>query len=744
MAGNPDAYVHRTYDQTVNARRPATRRGQPAASGNLQGEPTHTLDLTSLARPSRAANPQDEDFDYAKEFLSLDLEELARDVDEVLTTSQDWWPADFGHYGPLVLRMAWHSAGTYRVGDGRGGASAGMQRFAPLNGWPDNRNLDKARRLLWPVKKKYGGKISWADLTIFAGNRALETMGFKTFGFGGGREEAWEADETYWGPETRWLTDERHSGIRDLDEPLAASEMGLIYVDPQGPATVPDAKAAARDIRQTYRRMGLNDEETVALNAGGHTFGKSHGAADPATCLGREPGAAPLELQGLGWVNQFGTGKGADAVSSGLEGIWTATPTTWDNSFLETLFAYEWEVALSPGGLWQWIPSNGGGAGTVPDAHDPSKTHVPTMLTTDLALQEDPVYEAIARRFLENPDQLADAFARAWFKLTHIDMGPTQRYLGSLAPSERLIWQDPVPDVDHELVDADDIAVLKSQLLGSGLAVGQLVSTAWASASTFRNSDKRGGANGARIRLEPQRSWAVNEPDTLATVLGALEQIHRQFNDSHRGGPQISLADLIVLGGCAAIEHAAAKAGHDVEIPFQPGRTDATQEWTDPEQFAVLEPTADAFRNYLGKGNRLPSDVLLIERAGQLTLSAPEMTVLLGGLHVIGANYCGSPLGVLTATPGSLTNDFFVNLLDMDTVWAAIPDDATAEATYEGRDRHTGEPKWVASRTDLVFANNSELRALSEVYASQGAERKFIRDFVSAWHKVMNLDRFGR
>ncbi|RJT74226.1 catalase/peroxidase HPI [Arthrobacter cheniae] len=744
MSGNPDAYVHQTYDQTVNARRKTTRHGQPAASGKPQTGAPDRLDLKSLARPIRAANPLGEDFDYAKEFLSLDLEELARDVDGVLTTSQDWWPADFGHYGPLVLRMAWHSAGTYRIGDGRGGPGAGMQRFAPLNGWPDNRNLDKARRLLWPVKQKHGGKISWADLMVFAGNRALETMGFKTFGFAGGREDAWEADDTYWGPEARWLTDERHSGIRDLEEPLAASEMGLIYVDPQGPATVPDPLASARDIRQTYRRMGLNDEETVALNVGGHTFGKSHGAADPGTSLGAEPDAAPLELQGLGWSNSFGTGKGADAVSSGLEGIWTATPTTWDNSFLETLFAYEWEVALSPAGLWQWIPSNGAGAGTVPDAHDPSKTHVPTMLTTDLALQEDPAYEAIARRFLEHPDQLADAFARAWFKLTHIDMGPAERYLGSLVPSEPLLWQDPLPDVDHELVDADDIAALKSELLESGLAVGQLVSTAWASASTFRNSDKRGGANGARIRLEPQRSWAVNEPETLVTVLSTLEQIREQFNDSQRAGKKISLADLIVLGGCAAIEHAAARAGHIIEVPFRPGRTDATQEWTDPGWFAVLEPTADAFRSYLSKTNRMPSEVQLVERASQLTLSGPEMAVLLGGLHVIGANHDQSSLGVLTSTPGSLTNDFFVNLLDMDIVWAPKTVDGTAEAIYEGRDRHTDEFLWVASRTDLIFANNSELRALAEVYASRNVEEKFLRDFASAWDKVMNLDRFDR
>ena len=744
MSGSPDAYVDRTYNQTVNARQSPNPRNHPAETGKSHDWWPHRLDLTCLARPNRAANPLGEDFDYAKEFLSLDLEDLARDVDEVLTTSQDWWPADFGHYGPLVLRMAWHSAGTYRVGDGRGGAGAGMQRFAPLNGWPDNRNLDKARRLLWPVKKKYDCKISWADLMIFAGNRALESMGFTTFGFGGGREDAWVADESYWGPEDKWFADERHSGIRDLEKPLAASEMGRIYVDPQGPCTVPDPTAAARDIRQTFRRMGLDDQETVALIAGGHTFGKSHGAADPGTCLGPEPEAAPLEQQGLGWASHFGTGNGADTVTSGLEGIWTPTPTTWDNSFLETLFAYEWDVTLSPAGLWQWIPSNGAGAGTVPDAHDPSKTHVPTVLTTDLAFREDPAYEAIARRFLENPDQMADAFARAWFKLTHIDMGPTQRYLGPLVPSERLIWQDPLPDVDHELVDADDIAALKSQLLESGLALGQLVSTAWASASTFRNSDKRGGANGARIRLEPQRRWDVNEPEALATVMGTLEQIRKQFNDSQRGGKKVSLADLIVLGGCAAVEHAAARAGHDIEVPFRPGRTDATQEWTDPERFAVLEPRADAFRSYLGKGNRLPSEVLLIERAGQLTLSAPEMTVLLGGLRVIGANHSRSPMGVLTSTPGSLTNDFFVNLLDTDTVWAPKPDEATTEATYEGRDRHTDELKWVASRTDLIFSTNSELRALSEVYASQHAEKKFIRDFVSAWHKVMNLDRFDR
>ncbi|MEE2571053.1 catalase/peroxidase HPI [Pseudarthrobacter sp. J64] len=726
------------------ARRSPNQRNRPAATGNKHDGKPQKLDLRSLTRPSSAANPMGGDIDYAKEFLSLDLEELARDIDEVLTTSQDWWPADFGHYGPLILRMAWHSAGTYRVGDGRGGASAGMQRFAPLNGWPDNRNLDKARRLLWPVKQKYGHKISWADLMIFAGNRALESMGFKTFGFAGGREDVWEADETYWGPEDTWFADERHSGVRELHEPLAASEMGLIYVDPQGPATMPDPVASARDIRQTFRRMGLNDEETVALTAGGHTFGKSHGAADPNKCLGPEPGAAPLEQQGLGWACQFGTGKGADTVTSGLEGIWTPTPTTWDNSFLEVLFNYDWDVTLSPAGQWQWIPSNGAGAGTVPDAHDPSKTHVPTVLTTDLALKDDPAYERIARRFLENPDQLADAFARAWFKLTHLDLGPVQRYLGPLVPSERLIWQDPVPDVDHPLVDADDIAALKNQVLGSGLTVGQLVFTAWASASTFRNSDKRGGANGARIRLDPQRSWDANDPETLATVLGTLEQIREQFNDSQLDGKKISLADLIVLAGCAAVEHGAARAGHIIEVPFRPGRTDATQEWTDPEWFAVLEPKADAFRSYFGKGSRVPSEVLLIDRASQLTLTPPEMTVLLGGMRVLGANHGQSPLGVLTPTPGHLTNDFFVNLLDMDNVWAPTSHEASDEAAYEARDRHTAEVKWIASRTDLIFSNNPELRALSEFYASQPAEKKFIQDFVSAWDKVMNLDRFDR
>jgi catalase-peroxidase len=696
------------------------------------------LTLSILRKHNAVANPMDEDFDYAAEFLSLDLDALARDVDEVLTTSQEWWPADFGHYGPLVIRMVWHCAGTYRIHDGRGGAGAGMQRFAPLNSWPDNRNLDKARRLLWPVKKKYGRRISWADLMIFAGNRALETMGFTTFGFAGGRPDVWEPDEdVYWGPESAWLGDERHGGVRELENPLAAVQMGLIYVNPEGPNTVPDPLTAARDMRETFRRMGMNDEETVALIAGGHSFGKTHGAADPDRHLGAEPEGAPIEEQGLGWKSRYGTGKGADAISSGLEGTWTPTPTRWDNSFFETLFGYEWDLALSPAGLWQWIPRGGGGAGTVPDAHDPSRTHAPTILTTDLALRFDPVYEPISRRFLANPDQLADAFARAWFKLTHLDMGPIQRYLGPLVPRERLLWQDPVPPVDHELVGADDVAVLKARILGSGLSIAQLVSTAWASASTFRVSDKRGGANGARIRLEPQRGWRVNDPDTLAQVLRTLEGVQESFASDTTGGVTVSLADLIVLGGCAAVEQAAKVAGHDIEVPFTPGRTDAAQEWTDVASFAALEPTADGFRNYRGKGNRLPSEHLLVDRANLLTLSAPEMAVLVGGLRVLGANSGQSPLGVLTSTPGSLTNDFFANLLDMGTTWTATSRDAE---TFEGR--RSGAVTWTASRVDLVFGSNAELRAVAEVYASDDAEEKFVHDFVAAWDKVMNLDRY--
>jgi catalase-peroxidase len=718
----------------------AGHRSHPIGGASNRDWWPNQLNLTILRKHAAVVDPMGEDFDYAAEFRTLDLDALARDVDEVLTTSQEWWPADFGHYGPLVIRMVWHCAGTYRIDDGRGGPAAGMQRFAPLNSWPDNRNLDKARRLLWPVKKKYGRMISWADLMIFAGNRALETMGFTTFGFAGGRADVWEPDEEiYWGPERAWLGDERHAGVRELENPLAAVQMGLIYVNPEGPNTVPDPLTAARDIRATFRRMGMNDEETVALIAGGHTFGKTHGVAAPERYLGPEPEGAPLEEQGLGWKSSYGTGKGADTISSGLEGTWTPTPTRWDNSFFETLFGYEWDLELSPAGLWQWIPRDGGGAGTVPDAHDPSKTHAPTILTTDLALRSDPVYEPISRRFLENPDQLADAFARVWFKLTHLDMGPIQRYLGPLVPQEQLLWQDPIPSVDHELVGADDVAALKTKILDSGLSIAQLVSTAWASASTFRVSDKRGGANGARIRLEPQRGWQVNDPATLAQVLRTLEGIQESFNSDQTGSKKISLADLIVLGGAAAVEQAAKNAGYDIEVPFTPGRMDTSQEWTDVESFAPLEPTADGFRNYRGNGNRLPSEHLLIDRANLLNLSAPEMTVLVGGLRVLGANSEQSPLGVLTSTPGSLTNDFFANLLDMGTTWTATSEDAE---TFEGRDRATGEVKWTGSRVDLVFGSNSELRALAEVYASDDAKEKFVHDFVAAWDKVMNLDRY--
>jgi catalase-peroxidase len=718
----------------------AGHRSRPVEGPINRDRWPNQLDLTILRSHTAAADPMGEDFDYAAEFRTLDLDALAADVDEVLTTSQEWWPADFGHYGPLVVRMVWHHAGTYRARDGRGGPAAGMQRFAPLNSWPDNRNLDKARRLLWPVKRRYGRKISWADLMIFAGNRALTTMGLKTFGFAGGRTDVWEPDDAiHWGPEHAWLDDERHVGVRELADPLAADQMGLIYVNPEGPNTVPDPVNSARDIRETFRRMGMNDEETVALIAGGHTFGKTHGAADPERHLGPEPEGAPIEAQGLGWHSGHGSGKAADTISSGLEGTWTPTPTKWDNSFFETLFGYEWDLELSPGGLWQWIPRDGGGAGTVPDAHDPSKTHAPTILTTDLALRFDPAYEPIARRFLAHPEQFANAFARVWFKLTHIDMGPIQRYLGPLVPTERLLWQDPIPVVDHELVDADDVATLKARILESGLSIAQLVSTAWASASTFRVSDRRGGANGARIRLQPQRDWAVNDPDTLARVLHTLEGVQVSFNSARPGGKKISLADLIVLGGAAGVEHAARAAGHDIEVPFTPGRMDAAQEWTDVESFAALEPTADGFRNYYAKGNRLPSEHLLIDRANLLSLSAPEMTVLVGGLRVVGANSGQSPLGVFTSTPGALTNDFFVHLLDVDTIWTATSEDAE---TFEGRDRATGELRWTASRVDLVFGSNPELRALTEVYASDDGQAKFVRDFVAAWDKVMNLDRY--
>ncbi|MER5711386.1 catalase/peroxidase HPI [Streptomyces sp. NPDC002122] len=706
--------------------------------GNSQWWPNR-LNLKILAKNPAVANPLGEEFDYAEAFGSLDLPAVKRDIAEVLTTSQDWWPADFGHYGPFMVRMAWHSAGTYRISDGRGGAGAGQQRFAPLNSWPDNGNLDKARRLLWPVKKKYGQNISWADLMILAGNVALESMGFTTFGFAGGRADVWEPDEdVYWGPETTWLDDERYTGDRELENPLGAVQMGLIYVNPEGPNGTPDPIAAARDIRETFRRMAMNDEETVALIAGGHTFGKTHGAG-PAESVGADPEAAPLEAQGLGWSSTHGTGKGGDAITSGLEGIWTDTPTTWDNSFFDILFGYEWEQFKSPAGAHQWRPKDGGGGGTVPDAHDPSKTHAPTMLTTDLSLRFDPAYEQISRRFHESPEAFADAFARAWYKLTHRDMGPVVRYLGPEVPSETLLWQDPLPAVDHELVDAADAAALKSSVLASDLTVSQLVSTAWASASSFRGSDKRGGANGARVRLQPQSGWEVNDPAQLATVLRTLEGVRETFNSAQTGGKRISLADLIVLAGAAGVEQAAKDAGFEVEVPFRPGRVDASQDQTDVESFAALEPVADGFRNYLGKGNRLPAEYLLIDRANLLTLSAPELTVLVGGLRVLGANHQGSKHGVLTTTPGSLTNDFFVNLLDMGTVWKATAEDST---TFEGRDAATGAVKWTGTRADLVFGSNSELRALAEVYASDDAKEKFVHDFVSAWDKVMDLDRF--
>jgi len=690
------------------------------------------LNLKILAKNPAVSNPLGESFDYAKAFNSLDLDAVKQDIAEVLTTSQEWWPADFGNYGPLMIRMAWHSAGTYRISDGRGGAGAGQQRFAPLNSWPDNVSLDKARRLIWPVKKKYGQAISWADLLILTGNVALETMGFETFGFGGGRADVWEPDDdVYWGPETIWLGDERYSGDRELEEPLAAVQMGLIYVNPEGPNANPDPLLAAHDIRETFRRMAMNDEETVALIAGGHSFGKTHGAG-PADNVGHEPEQASITEQGLGWKSSYGTGVGADAITSGLEVTWTTTPTKWSNNFLENLFGFEWELSKSPAGAHQWVAKEAGEI--IPDAYDSSKHHLPTMLTTDLSLRFDPAYEAISRRFLENPEQLADAFARAWFKLTHRDMGPVVRYLGSEVPSEELIWQDPLPDAPDELIGHKKISHLKEEILDSGLTVSQLVSAAWAAASSFRGSDKRGGANGARIRLEPQRSWEVNRPAELATVLTTLEGIQSKFNES---GKQVSLADLIVLGGCAAVEKAAKNAGFDVEVPFTPGRVDASQEQTDVESFSALEPKADGFRNYLKPGNRLPGEYLLIDKANLLTLSAPEMTVLVGGLRVLGANYDGSTVGVLTSRPGELTNDFFVNLLDLGTSW-------TGESPMAGSFTGTG-PKgesWTGSRADLVFGSNSELRAIAEVYASDDAAEKFVFDFVAAWDKVMNLDRF--
>jgi catalase-peroxidase len=695
------------------------------------------LDLTVLHQHSPRSNPMGEDFDYAEEFKSLDLDALKRDIFEVMTTSQDWWPADYGHYGPLLIRMTWHAAGTYRIADGRGGGGSGDQRFAPLNSWPDNASLDKARRLLWPVKQKYGRKISWADLLIFAGNCAYESMGFKTFGFGFGREDIWEPEEIFWGPEDTWLGDERYSGDRELTGPFGAVQMGLIYVNPEGPNGNPDPLAAARDIRETFRRMAMNDEETVALIVGGHTVGKCHGAAT-AEYVGPEPEGAPLEEQGLGWRNTFGSGKGPHALTSGLEGAWTNEPTKWDNGYLDNLFAYDYELTTSPAGANQWTPKNPEAQGTVPDAHDPSKRHAPMMLTTDLALKLDPIYAPITKRFHENPDQLAEAFAKAWYKLLHRDMGPVSRYLGPWVPEPQL-WQDPVPDVDHELIGDRDIAALKGKLLDSGLSISQLATTAWASAATYRDTDKRGGANGARIRLEPQKDWAANEPAELAKVLHTLEQIQQDFNSSQSGGTKVSLADLIVLGGCAAVEQAAKNAGHDVTVPFAPGRTDASQEQTDVEAAAVLEPTGDGFRNYLRAGEKLSPETELLDRAYMLTLTAPEMTVLVGGMRALNANFGQSALGVLTDRPETLTNDFFVNLLDMGTEWKAS---ASSENVFEGRDRATGEVKWTGTAVDLVFGSNSQLRAIAEVYAQDDSKEKFVRDFVAAWDKVMNLDRF--
>ncbi|KAA8885403.1 catalase/peroxidase HPI [Nocardia colli] len=711
----------------------------PTEGGSNRDWWPNQLNLKILQKNPAVANPMDADYDYAAEFETLDLAAVKQDIEAVMTTSQDWWPADYGHYGPFFVRMAWHAAGTYRINDGRGGAGAGMQRFAPLNSWPDNASLDKARRLLWPVKKKYGKKLSWADLIVYTGNVALESMGFETFGFGGGRVDQWEPEEdVYWGPEHTWLGgDERYSGKRDLENPLAAVQMGLIYVNPEGPNGNPDPLLAAADIRETFRRMAMNDIETAALIAGGHTFGKTHGAG-PADHVGPEPEAAPLEEQGLGWRSSFGTGVGKDAITSGLEGAWTPTPKTWDNSFVETLYGYEWEKTKSPAGAWQWIPKDGGGAGTVPDAHVDGKTHTPVMLTTDLSLRVDPIYEQITRRWLDHPEELAQEFAKAWYKLTHRDMGPIVRYLGPLVPQETLLWQDPVPAVTHDLIGAADIASLESQILASGLTVAQLVSTAWAAASSFRGSDKRGGANGGRIRLQPQRGWDVNEPDQLTLVVPVLEGIQESFNAAQTGNTKVSFADLVVLGGCAAVEQAAKAAGYDIEVPFTPGRTDATQEQTDVESFAAMEPSADGFRNYLGKGSRLPAEYLLIDKANLLTLSAPELTVLVGGLRVLGANYQQSSLGVFTSATGSLTNDFFVNLLDMGTKWEPSAD----EGTYSGIDRSTGATTWTGSRVDLVFGSNSQLRALAEVYATDDAKEKFVQDFVSAWDKVMNLDRF--
>ncbi|MGH9076611.1 MAG: catalase/peroxidase HPI [Acidimicrobiales bacterium] len=722
------------------ARCPVLNHG-PAVTGSMANRHwwPDQLNLRPLGRNSPLIDPMGGELDYASAFESLDLDAVKSDIGAVMTTSQEWWPADYGHYGPLFIRMAWHSAGTYRIRDGRGGAGSGTQRFAPLNSWPDNASLDKARRLLWPVKQRYGAKISWADLMILAGNCALETMGFDTFGFGGGREDVWEPEEDiYWGPEDTWLGDERYTGDRELANPLGAVQMGLIYVNPEGPNGNPDPVAAARDIRETFARMAMDDEETVALIAGGHTFGKTHGAADAQRYVGREPEAASIEEQGLGWRNTLGSGSGSDTITSGLEGAWTTNPVAWDSNFFENLFGYEWELTKSPAGAHQWRPTDRASDDTVPDAHDSSRRHAPMMLTTDLALRLDPAYGPISRRFHQNPGEFAGAFARAWFKLTHRDMGPVTRYLGPEVPAEQLIWQDPVPAVDHELVDDSDIAALKARILASGLSVSQLVSTAWASASTFRDSDKRGGANGARIRLAPQRDWDVNDPAELATVLAAMEGIQSDFNASQVGGRQISLADLIILGGCAAVEQAASDAGHHVTVPFSPGRTDASSEQTDVDAFAVLEPTADGFRNYFRAGDKRRPEDLLVDRASQLTLTAPEMTVLVGGLRVLNANTGSSGHGVLTGRPGRLTNDFFVNLLDMTTEWQM----STTEHVYQGRDRQAGTPKWTATAVDLVFGSSSQLRAVAEVFGCEDAPQKFVTDFVAAWDKVMNLDRF--
>ena len=741
MSNDDTGAVTTTSEEVAPSAKCPVMNDPHAAVGSMANEHwwPEQVTLRPLAKNSPLIDPMDEDFDYAAEFATLDLAAVKADIVQLMTTSEEWWPADYGHYGPLFIRMAWHSAGTYRIHDGRGGAGSGTQRFAPLDSWPDNANLDKARRLLWPVKQKYGRKLSWADLMVLAGNCALESMGLTTFGFGGGRADVWEPEEDiYWGPEDTWLGDERYHGDRELAEPLGAVQMGLIYVNPEGPNGNPDPVAAARDIRETFARMAMNDEETVALIAGGHTFGKTHGAADGNTYVGREPEGAPLEEQGLGWKNTFGTGTGDDAITSGLEVIWTSHPTRWDNEYFENLFGYEWELTKSPAGAHQWRPTDRAADDTVPDAHDPSKRHAPMMLTTDLSLRFDPAYEPISRRFFEHPDEFADAFARAWFKLTHRDMGPVSRYLGPEVPAEELIWQDPVPSVRHPLVDARDIADLKRSILASGLSVAQLVSTAWASASTFRDSDKRGGANGARIRLAPQRDWEVNDPGELAPVLETLEGIQAAFNNAQSGGKQVSLADLIVLGGCAAVEEAARRADTPVSVPFSPGRTDASQEQTDVDTFSVLEPTADGFRNYVRPGDKRRPEELLIDRSSLLGLTAPEMTVLVGGLRVLGANSGQSGHGVLTTRPGSLSNDFFVNLLDMDTVWGV----SSTEHLYEGRSRVSGQIRWTGTAVDLLFGSHSQLRAFAEVYASGDGQQKFVQDFVAAWHKVMELDRF--